>query len=104
MRYMRKEWQVEAFRIARVVRSGPIVEVQLESDPRSKLFSSGYDGCIRLPAGIIANEGDYLVREHGIPDLVIPQDRFNREYAVIGDGSTHSNEPLFAPPTEPNEK
>jgi hypothetical protein len=102
MRYIRKQAQIEAFRIARVVKSGPLVDIKLEPDPRTSIFASGYDGWIHLPEHTQVVEGDYLARESSCPDFVIPQYRFDREYSVIGDGSTHSDEPLFPPPTEPD--
>ena len=102
MRYIRKQAQFEAFQVARAAKSGTIVEIKLAPDPRSDIFVSGYDGWIRLPANTQVAEGDYLVHENGCPGFVIPQTRFDREYSVIGDGSTHSDEPLFPPPTEPN--
>jgi len=103
VRYIRKQAQVESFRIAQVVKSGPRVEVKLEPDPRSEIFASGFDGWIRLPENTQVVKGDYLVHENGCPDFVIPQQRFDWEYGVIGDGSTHSDEPLF-PPSPESEK
>jgi len=101
---MRKQAQIEAFRIARVVKSGPITEIKLEpKDPRSGIFTSGYDGFIRLPANTPVVEGDYFIHEPGTAsDFVVSQIRFDAEYSLIGDGSTHSDEPLFPPPTEPD--
>jgi hypothetical protein len=97
VRSIRKQAQVEAFKIARLNRAADIVEIKLEDDPRSRIFASGFDGWIRLPANTWVEEGDYLIHENGCSDFVVSRIRFEWEYSVIGDGSTHSDESLFPP-------